>query len=58
MWREDESQKPDEAKKTVFSNNCTALQRENDKEKSGKKERVEYIFPKHLKKRGRRATER
>lgn len=37
MWREDESQKPDEAKKTVFSNNCTALQRENDKEKSGEK---------------------
>lgn len=31
MWREDGSDL-DEAKKIVFSSNCTALQRKNDKE--------------------------
>lgn len=40
MRRQDESQKPDEAKKALFSNNCNAIQRKNDK---GKKERFEYI---------------
>lgn len=49
MRREDESQKPEEAKKAVFSNNCSVLQREKNDKETEKKKRFEYIFPKHSK---------